>query len=84
MGEAKIKKRALAFIAEIDEAELAVRLMEVAIGYHRPPGETMTPREILARAMAQMGPDEAFQFDKMARRAIEYFAERIKEGSVPS
>ena len=76
----KAKKKAFSFVAQIDEAELAVRLMEVAIGLRRPPTETRPPEMILHEAKASLPQEDAFQFDKMARRAIEYFRECVEQG----
>ena len=77
------RQRGLALVAEIDEAELGVRLMEVAIGMTRPPSETRPPAMILHDAKANMSDDSMFAFDKMARVAIEYFNECIKKAQAP-
>lgn len=79
-----VKRRALAFVAEIDEAELAVRLMETAIGLKRPSHETRPAREILKDAKDHLGDDDAFRFELMARRAILYFRECVEQGKQPS
>jgi len=55
------------YVAEIDEAELAVRMVEAAIGLKRPPGATA--RETLADA--DWGP----AFERAARAAMEYWQE---------
>lgn len=81
--QAKARVRALALVAEIDEAELGVRLMEVAIGLKRPASETRPARMILHEAKATLDDDRCFAFDKMARVAIEYFNECIKKAQQP-
>jgi len=78
------KRAALSFVAEIDEAELAVRLMETAIGYKRPVGQTKPAAVILDEAMEALGGDSMFRFGLMARRAIDYFRECVEKGQRPS
>lgn len=78
------KRAALALVAEIDEAELGVRLMETAIGLKRPATEKRSAREILAHARQSLGTDQAFNFELMARRAIEYFRECIEQAQRPT
>lgn len=80
-----IKKRTLALVTEIDQAELAVRLMERGIGMRRA-GDTRPPREIIAEAQATWpsGMVVSFPFADMARIAIEYFGECIERGQRPS
>lgn len=75
----KARRRGLALVAEIDEAELGVRLMEVAIGLKRPKTDTRRPEEILRDARANMPDGCEFQFGRMASVAIEYFNECIKK-----
>lgn len=79
------KKRGLAFIAEIDAMELAVRLMSIGIGLRRPNENKDTPKEIISRAKERW-PQEAgpFPFDRMAVAALEYFRECIEKGQKPS
>lgn len=75
---------ALSFIAEIDQAELAVRLMEIGIGLKRN-GDPRTPSQIIAASKmtwpAELG---TFPFDRMATASIEYFRECINRGQRPS
>ena len=80
----KAKRHAYSFVAEIDEAELACRLMETAIGLKRPPSETRPPAVIMAEAREHLGNDSCFRFGLMARRAIEYFGECVEKGKQPS
>lgn len=80
----KEKRHALALVAEIDQDELAVRLMETAIGLKRPPTERRPPREILNEAIRELPRDASFQFDLMSRRAIEYFRECIEKAQRPT
>jgi hypothetical protein len=80
---AKAKSRPLALVAEIDEAELGVRLMEVAIGLKRPTSETRSAAMILHEAKASLANDSCFAFDRMARVAIEYFKECIEKAQKP-
>lgn len=80
------KKRALAFIAEMDQAELAVRLMEIGIGMIRTPAETRTAAQIIADVKRTWPTDMAtgFPFERMAVKALEYFRECIEKGQRPS
>lgn len=80
-----VKRKALALVAEIDEAELAVRLMSIGIGLVRTDKEKRTSSQIIADAK-KTWPKEcgAFPFDRMARTAIEYMGECVKHGSRPS
>ena len=71
-------------VVEIDEDELAVRLMETAIGLKRPPSDMRPARKILADAKESLGDDDAFRFELMAKRAILYFGECIAKGRQPS
>jgi hypothetical protein len=81
MGEAK--RRAAFWVAEIDEAELAVRLMERGCRMKRP--VDASPGDILEEAVrawpVEGGP---FPFRDMARIAIEYLRECVNNGVVPS
>jgi hypothetical protein len=79
----KARKSALALVTEIDEAELGVRLMEVAIGMKRPASETRPAAMILHDAKVGLPDDSMFAFDKMARVAINYFGECIKKAQPP-
>ncbi len=85
---ASAKKHAQRFVAEIDEAELTLRLMEIGIGAKRQPGRSA--RQILADMrthsfsrdpLAQKVFDD---FGQMARASIAYFGECINNGKVPS
>jgi hypothetical protein len=80
-----LSRRKTAFIAELDEAELALRLMECGCAMRRPSGSTRPVRELLDEA-AEAWPSGAgqFPFGRMARLAIEYFQECINKGQRPS
>jgi hypothetical protein len=80
----KAKSRALALIAEIDAAELGVRLMEVAIGLKRPQSDTRPAAMILHEAKSSLSNESCFAFDRMAKVAIEYFNECIEKAQRPS
>ena len=71
------------FVVEIDEAELAVRLMEIAIGLDRA-GDNRSPREILRQSERSWPSDLPFPFRRMARLAIAYMAECAAKGQQPS
>lgn len=79
------KRKGLALVAEIDEAELALRLAEIGIGLRRPSDSEKTAAELLRQLEAgwpaEGGP---FPFGTMARRAIEYFRECINKGQTPA
>lgn len=78
------QRRAMSFVAEIDQAELTVRLMEIAIGLKRA-GDVRPAHEIIAAAKRTWpSQDGAFPFDRMATVAIEYFRECVNNGSQPS
>lgn len=78
------KRKGLALVAEIDEAELAVRLMSIAIGLTRSAENKQTPAEILAHAEATWpAACGAFPFRRMARAAIEYLGECVENGQRP-
>jgi hypothetical protein len=81
-----MKNRALSFVAEIDQAELAVRLMEIGIGLVRTTSETRTAAQIIADIKKTWPPNmvTGFPFDRMAVKAIEYFRECIEKGQRPS
>jgi len=80
------KTRALAFIAEIDQSELTVRIMEIGIGLRRTPAVTDTTAQIIATAKKNWEASGAgpFPFDRMAVAAIEYFRECVDRGQAPS
>ena len=77
------KQKGLALVAEIDEAELALRLAEIGIGIRR--RNNSDPRAML-RELEQRWPKEAgpFPFGTMARCAIEYLGECVENGRAPS
>lgn len=83
MGEAS-RRHAYSFVAEIDEAELGLRLMECGCRMKRP--KDAAPAAQLLSEAAETWPPEAgpFPFGRMARLAIEYFNECIKKGQTPS
>jgi hypothetical protein len=60
--------------AEIDPAELTLRIAEACCGMRRPPG--MEPKEALAQ-LRQSQPDIVAGFDKAAALAVAYFVECI-------
>lgn len=62
--------------AEIDSAELTLRIAEACLGMRRPPG--MTARDALAQLRASE-PDHIAGFDRAAIRAAEYFIECINK-----
>lgn len=68
------------FVAEIDPAELAVRLMEIGIGLKRG-GDSRSAREIIAHHKT-IWPKEAgpYPFVTMAEAALTYFGECIAKG----
>lgn len=83
------KKAAHALVAEIDEAELAVRLAEIAIELKRPPGKTAQEcMDDLKFKAGMSGQPEAmkvvYDMQKMARAAIMYFGECVNRGVRPS
>lgn len=78
------KQKGLALIAEIDEAELALRLAEIGIGIRRQ--HDGSDARFLLRELEHRWPKEGgpFPFRTMARCAIEYLGECIKNSKVPS
>lgn len=83
MGESA-RRHAYSFVAEIDEAELGVRLMELGCRMKRPK-DVAPPAQLLAEAEENWPPGcGPFPFSRMARLAIEYFNECIKKGQTPS
>lgn len=85
MSEHKQRARMSSLVTEIDQAELAVRLMERGIGMRRA-GDNRLPAEILAEAAATWPPGmvTSFPFGDMARIAIEFFGECIAKAQRPS
>ena len=79
------KERALTFIAEISQAELAVRLMAVAVGLRRPADSKKAPDDLIAEAHRNWPADAGdFPFLRMAAVAVEYLRECIDRGQRPS
>lgn len=73
----------LAFIAEIDAEELALRLTEIGCGIRRT--NNKTTREVLDKIESAWPPGAGpFPFRTMARKALEYFQECIERGQRPS
>jgi hypothetical protein len=68
----KMKK----FIAEIDEAELACRIIEGVLGLRRPEG--------LTAAQAVDAIEDSDGWRNGARMALQYITECINEAKVPS
>jgi hypothetical protein len=66
-------------VAELDVEELAVRLVEAAIGQTRPVG--MTPAQALAATDLAL-PGEARIFRLQANAAMEYFREQIEKAQL--
>lgn len=72
-----IKKRAIALVGEIDERELALRVIEAMGGFKRPDGYTyeqtraVTPPEVLEGA------------HRVARSCLTYMAECLANGERP-
>jgi len=81
MADTTAKRAAERFVAEIDETELAARVMEAAIGLIRPPG--ISAAKAMADA-ARSQPETAASFRKIARVAIAYFGECVTNGRQPS
>lgn len=81
-----VKRKVLALVAEIDEAELAVKLMRIGIGLNPPATEKRSNRQIIEDAKRIWPANECgpFPFDRMARAAIEYMGECVERGSRPS
>lgn len=72
------KKRGLALVTSIDEAELAVRLIEAVNGVKRPPGKSARA------ALDDMGADDRAGWRAGARAAMEYWRECIEAAQRPS
>jgi hypothetical protein len=66
------------FIAEISEAEMAVRIAEAILGLKRPPGKSA------AEAMDAMPEGARDDFLRAARAAILYVRESIEQGTLVS
>jgi len=77
------EKMALALVTEIDEAELAIRIMERALMMKRKDGKIS--RDLLdeSERLIIAGGDD-FPFRDIARIAIAYFQECIEKGRRPS
>lgn len=74
----KADRAATKLVGEIDEAELAMRFIEIAIGLKRPVGAD--PREELLRAAAIPGcADIVETMRKQARASVLYFHECISK-----
>lgn len=72
-----VKKRAVALVGEIDETELAIRLIEAIGGLKRPPN--MTNEQLLS-----VTPAEALAVCRIAARtAMAYVAECLAKGERP-
>lgn len=68
-------------IAVLDMDELAIRLMEVAIGAHRPSDEERSARQILADTESTWPADAGpFPFRQMAAVSLTYFRECLQNG----
>lgn len=66
------------FVAEIDEEELACRILENFLNIRRPPGVT-------AKQLLEGAHDTTYDgARRAARAALEYYAECIKKGVKPS
>ena len=75
----KLKTRAVAkFIAQIDEAELAVRIGEALMGLTRPEGATAE------QTLDGTDADIRAMFRAAARAAMEYWGECIRAAARPS
>lgn len=74
---AKAKRHSLALIAEIDEAELAVRMIEAGCRLKRPHPD---PRVCLAHN----DPEDQDIWQRAARAAMLYFQECVNAGKAPS
>ena len=81
MAKTTAKRAAERFVAEIDEIELAARVMETAIGLSRPPGASAA--KVMADA-EKAHPETAASFRRIARVAIAYFGECVTNGRQPS
>jgi len=78
------KAKAAAFVAEINADELALRLMQIAIGLKAPPG-TDASAALDEHERVWMSADAGpFPFRRMAHASIAYFGECIDRGRVPS
>ena len=78
MGEAG---RRTLFVAEIDFAELTLRIAEAACDFRRPPGRDAAA--CLAELRAS-DPETTASFDRIAKAAAGYITECIGRGSQPS
>lgn len=66
------------FIIELDQGELAVRLIEASLEVSRPPGKSVS------QCLAGVPDVEFRQFLRMADAAIAWFAECSNKGTRPS
>lgn len=71
-------QRTTVFVAEIDQRELQVRIMEAILEMKRPEGATAE------QALAGMDADSRDASARAAIRALEYFRECIAKGQKPS
>lgn len=74
----EVKRRTLALVAEIDPAELAVRIGEAMMGIPRPDG--VPARDVLAGS----DPVMARRFMRAAEAAASYITDCINKGQKPS
>lgn len=66
------------FIAPIEQAELAVRMMEAALQARRPPGQSAEA------IMHSLSPENREFFAKASMAAMEYFKECVLNAQEPS
>ncbi len=74
------KRKLASMVAEVDQAELATRLIEIGCHMKRHPGATGQAAWADIRASADRGDVPAYivdDFENMARAAIEYFGECV-------
>jgi hypothetical protein len=72
------KARKIIEVAEISEAEIAVRIMEGLLGMHRPSGATAE------EALAGMPSDSRDGARRAARNAMDYIRECVSKARIPS
>lgn len=72
-----IKKRAIALVGQVDEAELTLRMIEAIGGMKRPPGKTN------AEIIAHTEPDVIKHGRLAARSALAYIAECLANAERP-
>lgn len=73
-----VAKRRTTFIAELDQRELQVRIMEAILRMKRPAG--VSPEQLLA----DMEPQDRDASARGAVAALEYFRECVAKGQAPS